>query len=176
MSENADDNGEDLNDRALVRSETADAQDSFSKVLEQAGVPPEAANRVSEIILSVTETEMTNGPFPPPRMLEKYKEIDSRFVDVFIDGYTTQSNHRREMEKFATEQTIKISSSSNMFSSIIAILGLISSVGMIAYFEVKDIKYDIWVVLGLLLIAVGGKPVAHVLAQIIANSKREPKE
>jgi hypothetical protein len=159
--------------RRAMAKDKASGVEQFSRTLQQAGLPEEAALRVTETLLSVTEIEETSGHFPPPTMLQRYKEIDPRIVDVTLDSYVNQNRHRIEMEEFATRKSFSIRSSSNIFSNLIALICIIAAVSMVGVFEYKNIDYSIFFPVVLLVVGIGGKPAAYVFSEILARSKRD---
>jgi len=78
---------------------------------------------------------MISSPFPPPEMLQAYKDIEPNIMERIIKFTEDNGEHRRELEK----QSIRIASQQNMieikqrgrglnYAFILAILSLASSV------------------------------------------------
>lgn len=51
-------------------------------------------------------TEIACGPIPPPNMLAEYKNVDKRIVDTFLEQWTKETKHRRDLnrEKIAVQK------------------------------------------------------------------------
>ncbi len=50
-----------------------------------------------------------NGPLPNPQMLQQYKQIDPRLLDLVMEELNTESKHRRDMERLTKTAGVRSS-------------------------------------------------------------------
>ncbi len=80
--------------------------------------------RSSKSIAQVAMMQAWSSPFPPPQILERYKDIDPGFPERIIKMAEKEGDHRRAMQKMAMEKTFSLMARGQIFALFVATLGL----------------------------------------------------
>jgi uncharacterized membrane protein len=117
--------------------------------------------------------QITMGPYPPPDMMAEYKKSCPEVYEQIVEGVKTQRQHRISQEEKQVNQKINTLSNSERtqaYLSYIALCGsLIIIIGQLWHYgEVKH-----WIIPAILaVVAIGGKPVATIVAQFISKTEK----
>lgn len=144
-----------------------------SKTKTKDKVEQEILEKLEDIPAPEILAQITMGPYPPPDMMAEYKKSCPEVYKQIVDGVKTQREHRISQETKQVDQKIKTLSNSERtqaYLSYIALLGsLLIIIGQLGYYgEVKH-----WIIPAILaVIAIGGKPVATIVAQLISKTEK----
>jgi len=139
------------------------------QALERAGVDLNDPRIVQAVQLLV---EYSAGPYPPPSMMEAYKEIDPAICREIIESARSQREHRQSLERLATEGGIARMNRAQRNGFVVAMLGLIIAAAVGALAAYLQFSPLVWLAVAMVVVAVGGPPAARVLAKVI-SAKQE---
>ena len=101
--------------------------------LEEFGVDAEGMKDPSLLLKATQYIVSHQGPMPPPGMLKGYDEVVPGFAAKIADNFSSQSDHRRRMEKAELELTAKLQTRGQLFGFCIAGGGLLLAALVASY-------------------------------------------